>query len=101
MHASTSKLELNGGEDYLVFREGSGDTIEIYDIAVNSERMKGYGRTLVEMLKLLYPTKTIWAITRKSNHGAQHFYEKLNFEVCSDLPRLYKDEDARMYILHR
>lgn len=101
MHASTNKLEFNGGKDYLVWRDGSGGTVEIYDIAVNSDRRKGIGRAMVETLKLLVPGKKIFAITRKSNIIAHHFYEGVGFRLCSDLPSLYEDEDARMYILYR
>lgn len=86
--------------DFLIYREGSGNTIEIYDIAVNSERGIGRGTMLFEELKRVVDNKRIFAITRKENLPAQAFYQSLGF-IGYDLPRLYPDGDAMIYIYER
>lgn len=96
-----TKIELNNRQDYLTYREGSGGTIEIFDIAVTSERRVGNGRRLVEMLfAQLEPHIRVWAITRADNLIAQQFYERLQFECIGVLRRFYgaeKSVDAIMY----
>jgi ribosomal protein S18 acetylase RimI-like enzyme len=94
----------------LVWRQGSGPTVEIFDIAVEAKaRRKGTGRRMVHrLMKTLPPgTKTVWAITRASNLIAQEFYQSLGF-LGSPLQRFYRDEplpdgkeyaDAIMYIV--
>lgn len=99
------KITRNGEKDFLVYREGSGNTIEIFDIAVESERGKGVGTSMVrELIQTvrLENKKTVWAITRSSNFVAQQFYESLGFRVVGVLRDFYKDEicghvDALMY----
>lgn len=97
---------LEDNRDFLVYREGSGGTIEIVDIVVNSERRKGKGKRLIELLmekvQRKYPPETVvWAITRAENLIAQQFYEKLGFSVTGVLRRFYSYEsrtvDAIMY----
>lgn len=96
-----NRIELNDGQDFLVWREGSGDTIEVFDIAVNSERRKGTGRRLMEALfRKVGPGKRVFAITRATNLIAQLFYERLRFDGIP-LRRFYssdKDVDAVMYV---
>lgn len=90
-------------EDYLMWRKGSGNTVEIYDIAVYSERRNGNGRLLVNYLIDHLPpgTRTLWAITKADNFIAQQFYESLNFRVIGTLRSFYQDSgntvDAIMY----
>lgn len=98
------RIELNGGQDFLVWRPGSGNTVEIFDIHVGSERRKGIGRRLVNMLLLRIPRNTVmvYAITRAENFIAQEFYEELRFRVVAPLRHFYRDEktptvDAIMY----
>lgn len=97
-----NRIELDGDKrDYLIWREGSGNTVEIFDIAVGSERGQGKGRRLMELLfrKLSYDTR-VFAITRADNLIAQQFYEKLRFDVVGVLRRFYSGEpevDAIMY----
>lgn len=91
------RITLSGNNwDYLVWREGSGDTIEIYDIAVASERRRtGIGRQLVGMLLKDYVppgVRLVWAVTRYTNLIAQEFYEALGFRVVAVLRNFYKDE---------
>lgn len=84
-------------KDYLHYRKGSGDTIEIYDIAVRTERGKGTGRNMFKSLLKVTKPERVFAITRKSNHIAQKFYEALGFKGY-DLPEFYPDESAMIYI---
>lgn len=91
------KIELNDGQDYLYYREGSGDTVEIFDIAVNSERGVGNGRKLVDTLRSQVETHLIFALTRVSNIGAQKFYLKVGFHNLGRLKKFYSDEDAVMF----
>ena len=85
-------------DDFLIYREGSGNTVEIFDIVVNSVRRQGKGRQLVYKLYEMLPrgTNLVWAITRASNQIAQQFYEELNFRVIGVLRNFYNtlDEDG-------
>lgn len=94
-------LFLNDERDFLVFRAGSGTTVEIFDIAIGSERRVGKGRLLVNTLISKYlpkGTTLVWVITRSSNGIARDFYEALGFRVVGDLKCLYgrkgTDEEA-------
>ncbi len=106
-----SRMILNqNGEDFLDYRVGSGDTVEIFDIVVNSERRKGRGRELIEQLFMVINSdsrgigKQVWAITRADNLIAQQFYEALQFHVSGVLRRFYSSEkrvvDAILYCRH-
>lgn len=95
-----NRISKNSDSDYLVWRVGSGETIEIFDIAVNSERRVGVGRSMISELKEIVGDKTIFAITREQNEIAHKFYEKNGFTAIM-LPKFYEDGDARMYILYR
>lgn len=81
--------------DWLKWRQGSGNTVEIYDIVVGSERRKGFGRALVYKLYKQVPpgTNLVWAITRASNQIAQLFYEELGFRVVAVLRNFYRMYD--------
>ena len=91
----------NDDRDFLLWRDGSGDTIEIFDIAVGSERGVGKGRRLIELLfEQLHAETRVFAITRATNLVAQQFYEKLRFDVVGVLRRFYSgnmEVDAVMY----
>lgn len=85
-------------KDYLVWRTGTGRTVEIEDIAVHSERRKGKGRQL--MARLLqevgsnHPsTAMIYAITRAGNTIAHQFYEAMGFRLVGRLHYFYRDVD--------
>lgn len=91
------KIAINNGQDVLLYREGSGGTVEIFDIVVNSERRKGNGRKLVDLLKEEVDTYLIFAITRSSNQIAQAFYLSCGFRVVANLTRFYDDEGAIMF----
>lgn len=99
------RLILKDERDFIDWRLGSGRTVEIFDIAVNSVRREGKGRQLVEKLKMEIPkdTSLIFAITRISNEIAQQFYEANGFRIVGRLHRFYQDgpgggdESALMY----
>jgi len=84
--------------DFLNYRNGSGDTIEIYDILVNSERGKGIGTNLLNILKEREPNKVIFAFTRESNTLARAFYRKNGFQETL-IPNFYP-ENSIMEILY-
>lgn len=89
-----NRLTGDDPRDYLDYREGSGGTVEIFDLAVNSERGKGKGRAMVERLLALHDedgTRLVWAITRIDNLIAQSFYEALGFRVVAVLRQFYQD----------
>lgn len=91
---------------FLKWREGSGDTVEIFDIHVDSkERRTGVGRMMVRrlfaslMAANYHPDRLCFAITRNSNKIAQQFYDALGFRLIARLPNFYdrEEEDAWMY----
>ena len=96
------KLDRIGdSRDFLVFQYRHDQTVEIVDIAVNSERRKGIGRSLVRQLcHKLEPTLRVYAITRINNEVAHSFYESLGFCVAGVLRRFYSEDgaDAVMYV---
>lgn len=100
-----NRISIKGPSNYLDWREGSGGTVEIFDIVVNSQRRVGIGRRMVYQLYKDMPkdTKLVWAITRAENFIAQRFYEELRFRVVAVLRSFYKDDagketvDAIMY----
>lgn len=74
---------LRAGLGFMVYRAGSGGSIEIFDIHVESvARRTGVGRLLVDKLIKVCEAegvKRIYAITRAENRIAQEFYVELNF----------------------
>ncbi len=101
---NSGRIQGRDSRDFLLYREGSGGTVEIFDIVVGSERRVGIGKKMVYHLletKVGPEVKLVWAITRASNFIAQHFYEGLHFRVVGVLRSFYKDEgrivDAIMY----
>jgi ribosomal protein S18 acetylase RimI-like enzyme len=98
-----NRIELEGDpRDFLVYREGSGGTVEIFDIAVNSNRRAGRGRRLVKFLFNSLPDSVpcVWAITRAENLVGQLFYENLGFEVKGVLRRFYSDKKGADAVLY-
>jgi ribosomal protein S18 acetylase RimI-like enzyme len=88
------RISYSGG--YLDWRQGSGHTIEIYDIYVtNDVRKRGHGRRMIDLLLDRFmprDTTMVWAITRVSNQIAQVFYEQMRFRVVALLRDFYRDE---------
>jgi ribosomal protein S18 acetylase RimI-like enzyme len=83
--------------DYLVYRIGMAGTVEIFDIAVKSERQKGIGRELVQTLIAKTNPKRVYAFCRSTNESAHKFYDRLGF-IGYDLPNFYEDGDAKIFI---
>jgi ribosomal protein S18 acetylase RimI-like enzyme len=90
--------------DFLCWRIGSGGSVEIYDIAVGSERGVGKGRRLIEELKKQVDpnTKLIFVIARSSNIIAHQFYTAIGFRLIAVLGNFYDDNssDAFMFGLN-
>lgn len=92
--------------DRLVYREGAGDTVEIFDISVNSEVRRGIGTRMINTLKKQFPNKHIFAITHSHNLIAQEFYKSNGF-VGTLLPNFYPifspypTGDAYMFICEK
>ncbi len=105
------RIESSGGLDYLDWQTGSGESVEIADIVVGTDRRKGAGRRLVQALIDLFPhghdkgvpgITLIYAICKKSNRTACQFYEALGFRIIARLHNFHqfqagKWEDALMY----
>ena len=88
------RITLTDTRDFLVWREGSGRSVEIFDIQVGSERRVGKGRQLVRLLVDAIPEDThlIFAITREGNGIARDFYNGLGFVEMATIPDFYKEE---------
>lgn len=82
--------------DVLQYRLGSGDSLEICDIVVNSQRGVGVGSKMVDSIKAL-GANIIFAFCRASNVEAHKFYKKNGF-VGTVIPRFYQDEDAIIFV---
>lgn len=102
------RKRLSAGErgSFLVYRPGSGGTVEILDVHVDAgERGQGVGRLLVEeVFRRVQDGTLVWAVTRCDNAIAQHFYEALHFRVVAVLRSFYTTDlaaptsvDAIMY----
>lgn len=95
-----NRITLDDPRDFLDYRLGSGGTVEIFDIAVGTERRQGKGRTLIERLvqeHIPRGCKLVWAITRVDNLIAHEFYEKVGFRRIAHLKNFYPEGDAFMY----
>jgi ribosomal protein S18 acetylase RimI-like enzyme len=88
-----NRIVLDDERDFLDWREGSGGTVEIFNVQVMSARRKGKGRLLVRKLFAeLGPGVTVWAITRADNEVAVQWYQALGFDVTGVLRRFYGAE---------
>ena len=87
--------------DWVRYRFAGGNTCEIVDIQVGTERRTGIGRRLVaEVMRAARENgaTTVYAIARTSNEIACHFYEALEFRICGRLHRFYGMENALLYV---
>jgi ribosomal protein S18 acetylase RimI-like enzyme len=76
---------------YIVWREGTGNNIELLFIETR-ERRKGYGRLLFdEMKKEIRPYNSIFVFHLASNIGAGTFYNKIGFNEVARFDGLYKE----------
>jgi ribosomal protein S18 acetylase RimI-like enzyme len=88
--------------DILEYRNGGGNTVEIFNIAVNSKPRVGIGSKMIAMLEQKR-LGNMFAITHSENLVAQRFYEKNRF-VGTRLPNFYQvyppysTGDAIMYV---
>lgn len=94
-------IQLNDGKNFVKYEIRTGNTVEILDIAVNTERGKGTGTKLIKaMLDNLESGRFLYAFVRRSNVGALIFYKKVGFEYSTIVPSFYvndagdKREDA-------
>lgn len=92
-----NRLEINNGQDFLEYREAPGDTVEIVDIAVNSERRKGNGTKLMRMLEEKFPRSKFYAFSRHENAIARRFYARNGYRQIT-VTRFYPDGDAFLHI---
>lgn len=83
--------------DFLEYRKGMANTIEIYDIAVMSKRGVGIGTKLINQLIEKENPKIIYAFCRISNELAHRFYEKFGFKGTV-VNNFYGDESAIIFI---
>jgi len=91
-----NKIVLDNEErDYLLWREGSGGTIEICDILVMSGRREGKGRQLIDKLlkEMIGKTHLVFAFTRPTNRISQDFYEGIGFKPYGVIPWFYSNPD--------
>lgn len=99
-----NRITVAGVGEFLDWRQGSGSTVEIFDIHVPSERRRmGLGRQMVYELidKHLPPgTKKVWAITRANNLIAADFYSELNFRPIPlrEFYDNFRTVDALMFV---
>lgn len=108
MTVPSGRITLGGGTGegfaYLDWRLGSGNTVEIFDIAVpNAQRRLGHGRNLVQTLinyHLPPGADFVWAITRAENRVAHEFYRSLRFKMVGALFDFYgmKAADGRQTV---
>ena len=91
-----NRMTLESELDFLVWRQGSGDTVEVFDIAVGTERRRGKGRRLVDtLLRLLAERRVsrkinmVWAVTRDGNHIAKEFWAGIGFRTVGVLIDFY------------
>lgn len=88
---SEQRITLDGDDcDYLVWRKGSGDTVEILDVAIGSERRVGKGRRLLRLLFAQVPEASlVWALTRATNQIAHQWYVACGFHEVGVLYGFY------------
>lgn len=91
------------GLDFLKYREGSGKSVEVYDIAVNTARCEGRGRRMMDELCRRYEGTgmLVWAMTRESNRGAQTFYTRCGFHLLGVLHKFYHVDREHAYVFGR
>ena len=86
---------------WIVWRWGTGRNVELLHLKTRA-RGRGHGRELiVDMLRKISDSKrppyaTIFGFTRKSNDGAQGFYEAMGF-TCTPVLGVYADGEAILF----
>lgn len=93
-------------EHFLTYREGPEGTVEIVDINVfDPDRRKGIGSEMIcELCNKVGYNRCVYLFTRKSNKGAQAFYQAMGFTKTALLPGFYnrdgRKENALIMTLH-
>jgi RimJ/RimL family protein N-acetyltransferase len=83
--------------DFLEYRKGQADTLEIYDIVVQSRRGIGIGTELIRQMLEKENPQRVYAFCRSTNKNAHRFYKKLGFKGYH-LSDFYPDGDAKIFI---
>lgn len=65
----------------------------MWDLAVTSEKRKGNGRRLFQLLLERENPRFVFGFTRQSNINARNFYKALGFTETF-IPKMYEDEGA-------
>lgn len=88
------------GLDFLKYRDGSGKSVEIFDMAVNTARGQGKGRAMVNELCRRYEGTgvLVWAMTRESNEIAHTFYSRCGFKILGVLHKFYHVDAEHAYV---
>lgn len=88
-------IETNEGKDFLAYeKKGDANTVEITDIAVNSNRRTGIGTSLVnKLIEMSDKPCNIYVLCRRDNRIALKFYLSNQFTILSPLMDFYIDRD--------
>lgn len=89
--------KIGNDQDFCIYRTGMGNTVEILDILVSSDRGKGIGKDMVRQVEALFPGHTLFAFTRTSNRIARIFWERIGFSGMI-IENFYPDGDAVLYM---
>lgn len=90
MDPVTDRITSANGRNWILYQVRGDGTVELLDIAVNTDRRQGSGKALLEALfARVQDAQTVYAITRASNLIAITFYEACGFEVTGVLKRFY------------
>lgn len=95
-------INLDGDpRNYLKWRLGGENTVELFDIHVGTERRKGIGTRLVEQLLKEVPKTTtlIFAVTKFRATAAHQFYEAVGFRCSGRLHTFYVEGSRRDHAL--
>lgn len=82
-----------GDMGHIIFRLGTANNIELFDIEAYEKR-KGYGKKLIKEMILYLKSEnlepySVFGFTAKDNEVAQNFYKALGFEL-KEVDNLYK-----------
>jgi len=91
--------EIKTSKGYCHYRI-TDENVEITDIFVEPKfRGQGEGRKMVEkVIKKAEGKACVYLFTRKSNEGAQKFYEAIGFKKVCEIEGFYRSESGIMYI---
>ena len=88
-------IELNDGRDHVRYSVRGGNTVEIENISVKTEKRRGVGTALVnELISKCEKPVRIYAFTRRSNKVAIEFYQAIHFSFVAVCPGFYLDGEG-------